>query len=268
MAKRLYVIFLLSLFVFPLLVSCGSMFSPGIKPPEVDKGVLDLSNWDFKNNGPVELKGEWEFYWEKLLNAENFQQENFPEKTGYISLPGLWNGYKIDGKPISGHGYCTYRLIIKLKNSPQLLGIKMPTCGTSYSLLVNGELLAQNGKVGTNRDTSEPQSLPQTVEFLSKEENIEILLQVSNFRYFEGGAWDIIEFGSVDHIQRKRDIKVALNLFLFGSLIIMSLYHFGLFKLRRKDPSVLYFGIICFMMGLRGWSGYAGMFFGFSLSGN
>ena len=36
--------------------------------PRVEKGVLDLREYDFNTNGPVEVKGEYEFYWNQMLN--------------------------------------------------------------------------------------------------------------------------------------------------------------------------------------------------------
>ena len=41
--------------------------------PKAQKGVMDLSHWDFKENGSVQLKGEWEFYWKKFITPDVFQ---------------------------------------------------------------------------------------------------------------------------------------------------------------------------------------------------
>ncbi len=41
-------------------------------------------------------------------------------------------------------------------------------------------------------------------------------------------------------------------MFLFGSILIMSLYHIGLYVLRRKDPSPLYFSLFGLCIGVRG----------------
>ena len=36
--------------------------------PQAIKGILDLTDWDFKKDGPVQLKGEWEFFWKQHLD--------------------------------------------------------------------------------------------------------------------------------------------------------------------------------------------------------
>ena len=41
------------------------------------------------------------------------------------------------------------------------------------------------------------------------------------------------------------------ELFLFGSILVISLYHFGLFFLRKKDKSPLYFGLFCLLVSVR-----------------
>lgn len=42
--------------------------------PKVINGVINLTNWDFDKNGNVELNGEWEFYWNQLLEPSDFHQ--------------------------------------------------------------------------------------------------------------------------------------------------------------------------------------------------
>ena len=34
--------------------------------PQAIKGEIDLTDWDFQKDGPISLKGEWFFYWNKL----------------------------------------------------------------------------------------------------------------------------------------------------------------------------------------------------------
>ncbi|MGD9175600.1 MAG: 7TM diverse intracellular signaling domain-containing protein, partial [Desulfobacterales bacterium] len=41
------------------------------------------------------------------------------------------------------------------------------------------------------------------------------------------------------------------DLFLCGSILIMALYHLGLYSVRKKDRSSLYFSIFCFLIALR-----------------
>lgn len=49
-----------------------SAAAASFKTPEIVKGVLDLRGWNPRVDGPVDLAGEWEFYWKKLLSEKDF----------------------------------------------------------------------------------------------------------------------------------------------------------------------------------------------------
>ena len=66
--------------------------SIGKNPPKTINGVLDLNNWDLKKDGPIDLSGEWEFYWNQHLTPEDFSDSHPPQKTGLMRVPGCWNG--------------------------------------------------------------------------------------------------------------------------------------------------------------------------------
>ena len=58
--------------------------------PHVVKGVIDLRDWDFKKDGAVDLNGEWEFYWNKLLGPDDFQSKKIKTKIEYFIIPDIW----------------------------------------------------------------------------------------------------------------------------------------------------------------------------------
>ncbi len=57
--------------LFLALIACGHK-SPETKRPVAVKGVLDLRGWNFERDGSVNLDGEWEFYWDRLLEPSDF----------------------------------------------------------------------------------------------------------------------------------------------------------------------------------------------------
>ena len=54
--------------------------------PKAKNGFLDLSNWDFHKDGNVKLDGEYEFYWNKLLEPKDFKITSLINKN-YINVP-------------------------------------------------------------------------------------------------------------------------------------------------------------------------------------
>jgi len=241
------------LFLLAFLHFQGRFTVERARPPGAVNGVLDLTGWDFQRQGVVQLEGWWAFYWEQLLTPADFKYE--PRQTGLIKVPGLWNGYVVNeggaARRLSGDGYATYRLIIKTAAQNDLLALKILDFATSYRLWVNGQLLASNGRVGKSEAETVPQAFPMLVNFVNDRPEIELVLQVANFTHSKGGVWTGISLGTAGQIQTLRERQIASGLFLGGALVIMAVYHLGLFMLRRKDRSTIFCALLCLLVAVR-----------------
>ncbi|QGT98698.1 Serine phosphatase RsbU, regulator of sigma subunit [Candidatus Syntrophocurvum alkaliphilum] len=217
--------------------------------PEAISGLLDLTNWDFKQDGVLSLDGQWEFYWQELLTPDDLNKTNVIA-TEYINVPMSWNKQKINNDQISGQGYATYRLLINTP-SDKLYGIKVPRIFTSYNLWVDDKLVASNGTIGSTQEETVPQYLPQVKYFKPNSDTTELVVQVANFHHRSGGILESLQIGTDTQISDLRTKNIALELFLFGSLFIIAFYHFGLFLFRTKDKSTLFFGVFSLLIALR-----------------
>ncbi len=235
-----------------LVISTGCSFQgPERKQPLAERGVLDLRNWDFKEYGTVQLEGEWEFYWEQLLEPNDFEKRYTNLKPHYFIFPNFWNGLEIDGKTLKGEGYATFRLTIKVDPGTELYAIKALEMAHAYKMWLNSKEAISNGIVGKNRETMKPQYQSKIAIAQPDHGSIELIMQISNFNHNRGGIWNIFHFGTINQINKIRDENLIFEFILFGSIFIMGFYHFGLFILRRKERSTLYFGIFCLLMSLR-----------------
>ncbi|MEZ5072259.1 MAG: hypothetical protein R2751_15180 [Bacteroidales bacterium] len=79
--------------------------------PEAQDGILDLRNHPFSTEGPVELRGEFEFYWNKMLNPS---VENDSGDMDILEVPGTWLQLKQENPEVRRYGFGTYRLRILL----------------------------------------------------------------------------------------------------------------------------------------------------------
>lgn len=219
--------------------------------PLAQKGVLDLSGLDIKGGATVKLDGQWEFYWEKILASEDFLKTPAPEKDCYINVPSAWNGTVIKGKKLSGNGFATYRLKVLIGEDAGPIAFRIMDMRTAYALFVNGEKIASNGTVGTSRESSRPQYLPIIADYTPGSKSLEIILQVSNYHHARGGAFHSVSFGNKKEIHGIRDLSLSFQIFMLGSLLIMALYHLGLFLLRRNDRSPLFLGLFCLLIAIR-----------------
>lgn len=234
----------ITLIIFSFLVtSCSTKYS-GRKSPNAHLGVIDLTNWEFNNDGLVQLNGEWEFYWERLLTPEDFRKGIPPVKTGYFKFPSYWKNYQIKNNKIKSHGYASFRLVINTSGSDSLYSLKIGRVFTAYKLWVNNHLLASQGQVGRSENEMVPAWMPEEIFFPEKSEKLELVLQISNFMHNRGGIHEKIFLGLPGQISNLSKKRIGLDFFLFGILLMMSLYLFGLFFLRKKDPAPLYFGLV------------------------
>ncbi|MCB1160552.1 MAG: hypothetical protein KDK45_23835, partial [Leptospiraceae bacterium] len=249
------ILFLLCFF----LMSCAQK-EKQVKVPKAVRGLLDLSSLSIEEDTVVSLSGEWEFYWKQ------FCQPNYPHKKGelqcssdkaaqlpvFLPLPSEWQNY---GFPVRGFG--TYRLRIILPKTYPSLSLFMTDVGTAYVIYLNGKLISSNGVPAKTRSESKPYMKHRYFDINSYlnhhrvGEEIELLIHVSNFHYANAGIWDKIQLISRKGEKKSRIHKMILDIVVFSSILIMGLYHLGLFFSRRKDYSPLYFGIFCILIALR-----------------
>jgi PAS domain S-box-containing protein len=227
-----------------------SQITPHQNQPRAIRGVLDLSEWDFATDGPVDLSGQYEFYWKQHVSLESFAGMNQPEPSGFIEVPGSWNGYMLAGQKLGGEGYATYRLRVLLKKASPL-AFKFLNMGTAYAVYVNGKNLFSVGVPATTPEATVPQYLPGVIDFTPETNQLEIVLHFSNFHHKKGGAWEAMRVGLEKDIHKAREKALLFGLFLLGSILIMGLYHLGLFSVSKKDAAPLYFGLFCLLIALR-----------------
>jgi adenylate cyclase len=234
----------LLLLLVPVVVSAQT------QPPKAKAGVLDLSAWDFESQGIVPLNGEWRLYWGALLEpGMTIHPAAFSPQ--YFNFPGSWNDLVEDGKKVGAEGFATFALDVILPDSSQLLGLKSRSVNTAWRVWVDDRELGGAGKVGENAESMVPASLPRIFAFQPQGKEVRITVQVSNFYHRKGGFWWPLQLGLHDQIQKDRESGLAIDLFLLGALLIMGFYHLGLYMLRPKDTSTLFFGIFCLLVGSR-----------------
>lgn len=245
--------FLLTVFAFQ---SCQRQ-----KPVEAQKGVLDLQKWNFQEQGNIPLSGEWQFYWRRFIPAQNFLRKNFElPQSGWIQVPSSsWTKAKGIGEKIFAHGYATYHLKVllpqDLKKEKRIFSLKLRDVATAYRLYINGELISKSGKIAAIKKFSKPcyKHVVRNFEVLPKDKNtLDITVHVSNFHYSKAGIWDqSFIFGTPQNIYRAKTITLGYDLFLFGSLLIISIYYFVIFFWMRKEKGYFLFGLFTFVFSLR-----------------
>ncbi len=219
-------------------------------------GSLDLSTGiDFDRGEVVRLDGEWEFIPRSLSDPSEFSAAaGLSAGTPRIEMqrvPGLWtavNGF--GGADPTGVG--TLRLVVALPRGERTWGLRIPNANSALRVLVDGRELARIGAVSDRNDASYlPSNGLAVKEFRTTGGRAEIIMQVANFSTPYIGTWDSPVLGNAESIASKRTADLVSTALVSGALLIMGLYHLGLYLQRKKDRTALLFGIICILMTVR-----------------
>ncbi|GAE28749.1 sensor histidine kinase [Alkalihalobacillus hemicellulosilyticus] len=216
------------------------------------QGVIDLQTWDSLNE-TVDLRGEWEFYWEQLLEPSDF--DGVSRSPQYAHVPDLWATYSIAGAPLSSQGYATYRLTFTLSHkqieSNSTLGLYFKRVETAYRVWINGEEKGGNGTVGTTSADTIPRNYPQVIYFEAQPGKNELIIQVSNFHHRHGGMWERLHLGNAETITYIRTFNVTMQSFVIGLFIMMAIYFMFIYFFRKSEKTSLIFSFLCFFITIR-----------------
>ncbi|MBO7743553.1 response regulator [Paenibacillus sp. MWE-103] len=253
MRNRTRLLPLILLFLIGL-ACCGER-AVGAEPassPRADRGILDLTGWDSRQDGIVALNGDWAFYWSALWTPEDFRDGKAPQPTGYFTTPGYWNRHAA-GANYPADGYATLRLKVRTDPQDGVMALKVNNIFSAYRIWVNGELVASAGTVGKDKGSTVARQIVQTAPFRASpgEQELEIVVQLANYSYTKSGFQNAIQLGSDARIEALYRRNMEGTFIAFGACTIMALYHLVLYALRRREHSALYLGLFSLFVAVR-----------------
>ncbi len=225
-------------FILTLLFTLGLSTS---NSQGVESGVLDLSGRDLTE--PIELRGQWEFYPQQLIDPVR------PPAGGiktWINFPSLWTDGGMDA-----FGYASYKVVVVTPGPEARLSLNVEDMYCSYALYCNGELLVKNGRVGTARGEYQAEWRPSKVDLPKGRDTLQLVLHISNFEHSKGGALEPILIGDQEVISRLYKNQQAYDLLLTGCLIMGGLFFLGLYFFGRHEVAILYFSMFCITYAYR-----------------
>lgn len=218
--------------------------------PTAKHGQLDLTHWNFAKRGTVRLSGDWAFYPNQLLNPKIPATNTKLKTAATIAVPDSWT------HKMPAFGVATYRLELKVSNTHAIYGLKMQSLQMASRIYLNGVEIGSSGTpaksaayVGKNK--------PFVTFFKMRPGFNDIVVQVANYDLPSGGGMNQpLYLGYADQITSLQDKAMAYDFITITLCVVMGLYFVGLYRQRRKDYSVLFFGLLCLIMG--GYSAFSG----------
>lgn len=245
MRHKRRLLFYLSLLASVALLSCQR--APAFK---AQKGVIDLRS----ANGPASLDGEWEFAYGKFIAADAGDV-----LTDYIKIPGVWNDHPRAANSAQANkafGFATFRLRVLLPSAWKNIAIKIPIMSSAYKLWVDDRLVAQNGKVSHEAASAVPENRPLLAPVIApdgdgSDKSITVTVHVSNYHMHKGGMRVSLYLGPEQEMLERERRQHGIDIFVFGSVAIICLYHLFLFVLRREEKSLFWFALLCALIAIR-----------------
>ncbi|EMN49757.1 7TM diverse intracellular signaling domain protein [Leptospira interrogans str. L1207] len=180
--------------------------------PIASNGVIDLSTWN-PNIESINLKGNWEFCWDQWI-PPNAEESQWKENC---------NGF-----------YIRWTEIL-----------------SAFQIFINNKSVAQVGILGTDFNTMTPKLKPDRTEIGPQNNQMTIVIWVSNFNHQNHGFWQPIYLGKWGIIRNTQVSHLMMDVASFASIVLIGFYHLVLFLFRTRSKEYLFFGLFCISMGIR-----------------
>jgi signal transduction histidine kinase len=243
----------MKLLIFQLMLLFAFIFNlnANTSDPKAIKGVIDLRNIDNPDDFLVMLNGEWEFYWNKMLRPDNFENKrNKPDYYG--NVPSYWTDYPKESVKTEKYGFATYRLTVLLpagfKNP---LGFDMPVFDSSYDIYINGKYMGGNGTPGQSATESKPEYKRNFIQVQSQSDSLSIIINVSNYEHRRGGFWRPVSFGTSAEVQKRMVNSWAVDWSVISLLSGFSIFFLFFFLIYSNEKILGFFGIATLGLAIR-----------------
>lgn len=222
-----------------------------VNNPTAIKGILDLREISNPAHFTVELNGEWEFYWEKMLRPHDFLTDNLkPEYFGKV--PSYWTDYPKESVNTQPDGYATYRLTVLLPSGLNTaLGIDLPVFDSSYDIYINGKYLGGSGTTGKSAAETKPEYSRNFFRFTPVSDSITVIINVSNYDHRRGGFWLPVKLGTFTDVQSQLANSWAGEWSVISILLGFSIFFLFFFIISPKEKIMGFFSIATIGLALR-----------------
>ncbi len=215
--------------------------------PVARQGILNAADWS-PESGNLVLNGEWGFSWQRFDSPAQRRQPGAP----WFVIPSTWDSSGTAGWHHSGQGYASFYLKVTQLPPDQEFAVFVPEVSTAFRLFANGKLITQGGRVATEaRDAEAYIGNRWAVLGTASGNELNLVLEVSNFHHNSGGPWQPIELGLRQSLTEQfyfhqlYDALISLLMIIMAGLLILE------YLVDPKDRAGLWLGLLALALGLR-----------------
>jgi hypothetical protein len=214
-------------------------------------GLLDLTGWQVKKEHVKQIKGEWRFYWNRLLTPQQIANQTHQHEVHHLYLPGVWNHSSLNDMPLPGEGKATLELNLKLPSAYQHYVLKVPMLTNRYQLWINGELKVTDPEINAPFRIRENNERTRFISFETRPNSTaSIVFQLVNHRHRDGGIWEPLTLSPSKYEQSLRhppivhDVVIAFLLSLITVILLIK-------AAREQQVALLFLALFSLLMALR-----------------
>lgn len=202
--------------------------------PAAQNGLLDLREYNLGDSPVINLDGEWDFYPEQLVSPQTLNSD----ADGTRKIPKA-------ADETSTRQFGTYHLkIVMNEHSDEVFSIRVPSTNTASALYINGQFKGGSGTVSDNKEDHVGKGSPYVVSFSVENNEIDIVLHISNFDTSYGIAVkNPIKFGSSEAMAKKQNFEHILLIGMVVILFLHSLYCVLIYVFIHRNKIFLIFAV-------------------------
>ncbi|RPF53316.1 diguanylate cyclase [Aquisalibacillus elongatus] len=187
------------------------------------------------------LQGKWMLFPDQLLEPSESVYEGYDVRL--VDMPHSFDDYE----------YATYQANITLPPDAvnQLMSFYIPNIESAHKVWVNGKLLAEEGEVGTDYESTTPAKRGRVLDYYPESRMLTITVQMSNFHYNSSGLWTDVLIGDDAAVDRLYTLDRSLSMIVIGSLFVLLLYYLFSFLVQGRNLYHLYFIVLVFFVMVR-----------------
>lgn len=191
-------------------------------------------------NAALKLDGWWRFSaGTSLEGGQLLARALFDQSAGKMLLvPGNWSAKQ------AAVGQGTYQVQLQGLEVGRLYALQFKGISSSASIWLDERLLGRWGVTGL-------QFFPKTYYFEASASQALLSVSVHNHLLNFGGLWYSVVFGPVEAVDAAAQTDRLYEAILMGGIVIIAIYHLGLFWFRRQEPAPLHFAVFCLLAVLK-----------------